>query len=129
MSTTVTADRAREACAAEVRATLARKRISGVRLAAMIDRSQVYVSRRLRGEVPFDVVDLALIADALGVKQSSLLSRGDIETYLAGAHKPPVRPTGTPTLRAHSRPSDGRPIGRSAAVTRPPGSFRTSRID
>ena len=59
--------------AEEVRVHLARRRMSGVKLAQLINRSQVYVSRRLRGEVPFDIDDLALIAVVLGVSVSDLL--------------------------------------------------------
>lgn len=56
-----------ERIAAEVRAILARKRIPQAELAQVLDISQVGVSRRLRGETPLDVNEVALIAAYLGV--------------------------------------------------------------
>lgn len=56
-----------EAVAAEVRAQLARNRLSGRRAAAMLGWKQTYLSRRLTGAVPFDVDDLAALADLLEV--------------------------------------------------------------
>jgi len=73
MSTPAIAEQYRMTVAEEVRVHLARRRMSGVKLAQLINRSQVYVSRRLRGEVPFDIDDLALIAVVLGVSVSDLL--------------------------------------------------------
>jgi len=57
MSATTNAERLKLTVAEEVRVLLARRRLSGVKLAELIGRSQVYVSRRLRGEVAFDVED------------------------------------------------------------------------
>ena len=71
-----------EAVAAEVRAELARHRLSGVRAAKALGWSQNYISRRLSGTVPFDVADLAALADLLEVPvttffpQSQILARG-----------------------------------------------------
>ena len=59
--------------AAEVRAQLARRQLTGAALAASIDRSEMYVSRRIRGDVPFDLVDLEQIARFLGVAVADLL--------------------------------------------------------
>jgi transcriptional regulator with XRE-family HTH domain len=56
-----------EAVAAEVRAELARHRLSGVRAAKALGWTQNYISRRLSGAVPFDVADLAALADLLEV--------------------------------------------------------------
>lgn len=59
--------------AEEIRALMARRRISGVALAVKIDRSQSYVSRRLTGDVAFDLDDLERIAAVLGVTPTDLL--------------------------------------------------------
>ena len=56
-----------KAVADEVRAELARQRISGVRAAKALGWTQNYIQRRLSGVVPFDVADLQAIADLLEV--------------------------------------------------------------
>jgi len=56
-----------QAVAGEVRAHIARKRRSGRSVALELGWTQPYMSRRLNGIVPFDVEDLAAIADVLGV--------------------------------------------------------------
>jgi transcriptional regulator with XRE-family HTH domain len=53
--------------ASEVRAHLARHRLSGRRAALALGWTQPYMSRRLTGEIPFDVADLEAIADLLGI--------------------------------------------------------------
>jgi hypothetical protein len=53
--------------AAEVRAQIARKRRSGRSVALQLGWTQAYMGRRLVGEVPFNVNDLAAIADVLEV--------------------------------------------------------------
>jgi transcriptional regulator with XRE-family HTH domain len=55
------------AVAAEVRAELARKQMSQHALAAALGVAQQTVSRRLTGEVPFDVAELGRVAEILGV--------------------------------------------------------------
>lgn len=59
--------------AAEVRAQLARRQHTGVALAQAIGKSEMYVSRRLRGQVPFDLADLDQIAKFLGVEVHTLM--------------------------------------------------------
>ncbi|HEY3435955.1 MAG TPA: helix-turn-helix transcriptional regulator [Solirubrobacterales bacterium] len=56
-----------------MRVLIARKRLSGVQLAKLVGVSQPYLSRRLNGAVPFDLNDLELITDALGVTLEDLL--------------------------------------------------------
>ena len=56
-----------EAIAAEVRAELARRKPSGVRVARSLGWTQNYISRRLSGTVPFDAADLLAIADLIDV--------------------------------------------------------------
>lgn len=53
--------------AAEVRAEMARARVSGNRLAKLTSKSQAYWSRRITGDVAFDVDDLATLAAVLEV--------------------------------------------------------------
>ena len=62
----------REQVAEEVRALLARKRMTGADMAVAIERSPMYVSRRVRGEVPFDLDDIQRIAEVLGVEIGEL---------------------------------------------------------
>jgi transcriptional regulator with XRE-family HTH domain len=68
--------------AAEVRAALARARVSGNRLSTLLGQSQPYWSRRLTGKVAFDVDDLSAIADLLGVHVTSFFA------VTAGAPRP-----------------------------------------
>lgn len=57
----------RESVAAEVRAHLARARKSGRAAALELGWTQPYMSRRLNGDIAFDVDDLAALAELLGV--------------------------------------------------------------
>jgi transcriptional regulator with XRE-family HTH domain len=59
-----------KAIAAEVRAWMARRQRSGRSLALELGCSEIYLSRRLTGKVPFDVAELATIADLLEVPVS-----------------------------------------------------------
>jgi len=59
--------------AAEVRAALARKRISQRQLANLLGLTQPVVWRRLRGDVAFSVDELQAVAEALEVPVSSLI--------------------------------------------------------
>lgn len=61
-----------ELVAAEVRAHLARQRISGRRAAVMLGWTAPYLSRRLTGEIPFDVNDLTRVADLLDIPVAAL---------------------------------------------------------
>lgn len=56
-----------EAVAAEVRAEMGRQRKAQADLARALDITIPTAARRLRGEVPFDVIELAVVADWLGV--------------------------------------------------------------
>jgi transcriptional regulator with XRE-family HTH domain len=59
------------AVAAEVRAHLARRRMSGRQAAFALGWKQPYIARRISGEIPFDVNDLSAVADLLEVPVSS----------------------------------------------------------
>lgn len=73
MSVTAGTERLSVRVAEEVRVWMARRRLSGVKLAARINRTQAYVSRRLNGDVPFDIDDLANIAKALDISVTVLI--------------------------------------------------------
>ena len=56
-----------ERIAAEIRAEVARQRATQVQLAQLLDLSQAAVSRRLSGDTPFTLNELAAIAQFLNV--------------------------------------------------------------
>jgi transcriptional regulator with XRE-family HTH domain len=62
-----------ELVAAEVRAEMARQRMSQTRLAEALGVTQASVSRRLVGEVPFDIQELYKVAEFLGVPVAQFL--------------------------------------------------------
>lgn len=122
----------RELVAEEVRALLARRRLNGAKLATAIGKSEMYVSRRLRGETAFDLDDLEKIADVLGVPVGQLLPQsvqeGTITRYssLAERMTPPVTSARPSPTRPAGRP-DSVSAGRTAKVaTRPVGHSGTS---
>jgi len=60
-----------------VRAALKARRLTQADLGSHLGLSQTAVSRRLLGEVPFDVAELHAAADLLGVDVSALVGRGE----------------------------------------------------
>jgi transcriptional regulator with XRE-family HTH domain len=62
-----------DSVAAEVRAQLARQQLTGLALANAIGKSEMYVSRRLRGHVAFDLTDIEQAAQFLGVDVLNLM--------------------------------------------------------
>lgn len=67
--------------ASNIRAEMARRRVSQREVAERLGVSQQSLSYRLTGRTPFDVGELAAIADVLGVTAASLL--GEPETASA----------------------------------------------
>ena len=63
--------------AEEVRAQLARHRVSARRLALRTGWSPMYVSRRLSGQLPFSIADLEHVAEVLVIPVTRLLPRSD----------------------------------------------------
>lgn len=61
------------ATAANVRAELARANYSNIQTAHALNWSNSRLARRLSGEIPFDVEELAAVASFLGVPLSALL--------------------------------------------------------
>lgn len=62
-----------ELVAENVRAEMARARLSGSQLAEKLKMSHPYLSRRLTGKVAFDTDDLAAIAEVLGISVMDLM--------------------------------------------------------
>lgn len=69
--------------AAEVRAALARRGEAQRFVIDVLELSQPSVSRRLRGEVPFDVAELGKLAAALDVPISTFLPAEPVEAVSA----------------------------------------------
>jgi transcriptional regulator with XRE-family HTH domain len=72
-----------QAVAAEVRANLARQRISGRQAALRLGWTPPYLSRRLIGEIPFDVADLQKMADLLDLPVTAFF---DAPQHQTSAH-------------------------------------------
>lgn len=62
------------AVAANIRAELARQRVSQAQVAERLGLSQAAVSRRLTGQTPFELDEVATVADLLAVAPSHLLA-------------------------------------------------------
>jgi len=116
----------REETAGELRALLARRRVSASELARRLDWKQSYMARRIDGRVALDLDDLQAIARAMEISVLELLPRSvrndarqatmDLKSALT------ERPM--PTQR---RPADNRPTGHPPAGG-PPGQRRTGRV-
>lgn len=61
-----------ETVAAEVRAELARRKVSQTQIAMLLGISQAGVSRRLLGQTPMDVNEIAAIAEFLDIPVAAL---------------------------------------------------------
>lgn len=62
-----------QSVAAEVRGEMGRQRMTGTALATRMRVSQAVISRRLTGEVPFDIAELHEIAQILEVPITHLM--------------------------------------------------------
>ena len=76
----------REVIAEELRAVLARRRLSASELARRMGVSQPYISRRLTGDTALDIDDLEQIAGILGMEIADLFPMPGrvITTYATG---------------------------------------------
>jgi transcriptional regulator with XRE-family HTH domain len=112
--------------AEEIRAMMARRRMTGAGLARTLGVSEAWVSYRLSGKQAIDLNDLERIADVLGVAPQDLLppqigAAGRRELWRSHQGRsdtgqyPPViiRPAGGP---AGTRPSDKRPPHRPGDI-------------
>lgn len=115
----------RERVAEEVRALLARKMMTGAELAEAIGRSPMYVSRRVRGEVAFDLDDMQRLAEVFGVEVSALLPKGG---GAGSSLKEPYVPTTRSVDPLKARPVSGGPFsGGRRDSTRPVSSVPAAR--
>ncbi|MEO3927865.1 helix-turn-helix transcriptional regulator [Micromonosporaceae bacterium B7E4] len=73
MQNTDAASKIQHDVAGAVRAELARRRISQTAIAQHFGWSQQTISRRMTGAVPFDIAELAAVAEYLGVPIASFL--------------------------------------------------------
>jgi transcriptional regulator with XRE-family HTH domain len=123
--------RLRERTAEEIRVLLARRRISAAELARRTGMKQSTLARRMTGETAFDLDDLELIAEVLGVTVFDLLPKpvgqlaqitagGGESTQSYGDEAKVVNPV------IADRPIDNRPPGRGPDSG--PGPRRTSRV-
>lgn len=70
-----------KAVAEELRAVMARRRITVASIAAKLGWGQMYLSRRLYGQVPLSVGELIRLARILEVPITSLLPAETISTW------------------------------------------------
>lgn len=126
---TRTASHLREGVAEEVRALLARRRLAAGKLAQAIGKSEMYVSRRLRGETAFDVDDLQAIAGVLEVTVLELLptsARTPVPAIPAATTERKSRQAER-TTSGQRRPADNRPSGQPSS-DHSSGVRRTARV-
>lgn len=120
--------------AEEIRALLARRRMSGRELARKLDVSPSWVSYRLTGTQPIDINDLVSIAKVLGVKASDIIAnaeRGDGAYGDVGDLAitiPTVRVGGTTAHPAHPIVTAAVPLPRRGS-THPPDRRPANRTD
>ena len=121
--------RLREHTAAELRALLARRRLSAAEFARRVGWSQPYMARRYDGRVAMDLDDLEVIAAALGVKVTDLIgeSEGGSQATHGKLRVSEQRPGG-PVRPTANRPRDGRPKARPSAQVPSPHTRRPVRV-
>lgn len=119
-----------EGIAEEIRALLARRRLSASDLARMTGLTQRAISRRLTGEKVIDADDLERIAAVLGVDIIDLLPReGRVVTHIGAPRVQTTVPKIGSLTALAKRPTSRHPRGRTAAV--PPivdSARRVSRV-
>jgi transcriptional regulator with XRE-family HTH domain len=108
--------------AEEIRALMARRRMSGRQLAAQLKVSPSWVSYRLTGTQPIDLDDMMAIAGALGVGVHDLLPPPDVAARAVAGR--PAIPRYLDMAVRPDRPADNRPAGHPATN----GGARTARL-
>lgn len=119
--------RLRERTAEEIRVHLARRRMSAAELARRTGLKQPYVSRRMTGEIAFDLDDLEVIARELGVTVAELIAGEGEQTTAAKLHLT-ARPTDPAERPKTDRPRDNRPSGRPGRSAPSPTTRRPARV-
>ena len=119
-------DTLRELTAAELRASLARRRISASELARRLGWSQAYMARRVDGRIALNMDDLEKIVEELGVPITDLLPRDRVRPNQRSGVLTDRPMSGPPRVksRPNSRPrrDSTRPVS-----TEPPTLRRTAR--
>jgi transcriptional regulator with XRE-family HTH domain len=118
------------AVAEEIRATLARRRMSASALARELGKSQTYVWRRLSGETAFDTDDLESIAAVLRVAVVDLLPQSirEVNRVKARKREQPERPVVVdPVVPSGRDPIGLAPAGDGSSVA-PSGTRRPRRL-
>jgi len=102
-----------EGIAEEIRALLARRRLSASDLARMTGLTQRAISRRLTGEKVIDADDLERIADVLDVDVIDLLPirEGRVVTHAGAPRRQLTVPKMGSPITLTKRPTGGRPHG------------------
>lgn len=119
------AGKLRERAAEELRAVLARRRMSGAELARRTGMKQPYLSRRMTGEVPFDLDDLEIIARELEVSVTQLLA--DAETGSDTTWRENLPPSSQGAMIPFQRANH--PIGRREPAGTGPNLRRPGRVE
>lgn len=103
---------------------LARRRMSAAELARRAGMKQPYLSRRMTGEIAFDLDDIEAIAAALGVTVQDLIypQGSDRPSAIARYLEMPGRTTKQQGVPAHNRPPG------QTGSTRPQSIRRTARL-
>jgi transcriptional regulator with XRE-family HTH domain len=124
--------RLREQAAEEIRALLARRKMSAAKLATRMGVGQTYLSRRMTGEVPLDLDDLEIIARELNVTVAELLGTGvkDTVANLALSDReapiadhPSVNPSKVLAAASRMIPTMRRPARIESSPSQPFGAF------
>lgn len=120
---TPTRGRLREHVAEEIRVLLARRKMSATQLARLTGLKQSSLSRRMTGETAFDMDDLELIADVLGVSVTDLMPQRTGAAPDPNRRLPHVsRLTAPDTTPVRIR---NRPAGRTSRAQRRPVGVRS----
>lgn len=122
--------RLRERAAEELRVVLARKRMSGSELARRTGMKQPYLSRRMTGEIAFDLDDLEVIASALGIKVQDLIagpgsspgSKPMTAKVTQAVRRMASRPK-VPVSTSNDQPTTRRPVRVGKGALLPPSPF------
>lgn len=117
--------------AMEIRLELTRQRMSQAKLARALGKSQMWLSDRLRGVQPFDLIEIEEVAEVLDVPAVRLLYPEFRQNRDSGViPERPIRkrivrtPDRRPIDRGPRSPSAVRPISSIPATKRRPGPVR-----
>ena len=112
--------------AKEIRIALIRLDWKQSDLAARMGKSEMWVSRRLRGAQPIDLNDFQAFASALGVPLEELL--GGREGRLITTGRPAAETGRTPNDRSSRAPGRPKLNGRPSPTTSDPSTVRPVRL-